>query len=115
MDRDHLLRHLAEMEAKSQVGGGEERIRKQHESGKWTARERIDALLDPGTFRELDAFVTRDQKFPGDGVITGHGRIDGRLVYVFAQDFTVFGGSLSAAHAEKICKVMDHAMRNGAP
>lgn len=115
MDRDHLLRHLADMEAKSQVGGGEDRIQKQHEAGKWTARERIDALLDPGTFRELDAFVTRDQKFPGDGVITGHGRIDGRLVYVFAQDFTVFGGSLSAAHAAKICKVMDHAVRNGAP
>ncbi len=123
MDRKELLDRLSELEASALAGGGEARVQKQHESGKWTARERIEALLDPGSFRELDAFVQhqcRDfgmekQRYLGDGVITGFGRIDGRLVYVFAQDFTVFGGSLSAAHAQKICKVMDHAMRNGAP
>ncbi|MCB9686780.1 MAG: acyl-CoA carboxylase subunit beta [Alphaproteobacteria bacterium] len=123
MERDELLARLAEMEEAALAGGGEARVRKQHEAGKWTARERIEGLLDAGTFMELDAFVLhqcRDfglekQRYPGDGVITGYGRIDGRLVYVFAQDFTVFGGSLSAAHAQKICKVMDHAMRNGAP
>ncbi len=123
MDRDSLLRRLAEMEARAALGGGEERVQRQHEAGKWTARERIDALVDPGTFRELDAFVMHQstdfgldaQRVPGDGVVVGHGRIDGRLVYVFAQDFTVLGGSLSAAHARKICKVMDHAMRTGAP
>jgi propionyl-CoA carboxylase beta chain len=123
MDREKLLRRLAEKEAGSLAGGGDERVRKQHDAGKWTARERIDALLDAGSFRELDAFVVHqstdfgldEQRFPGDGVVVGHGRIDGRLVYVFAQDFTVLGGSLSAAHARKICKVMDHAMRNGAP
>src|SRR5687768_7928810 len=123
MDRDKLLARLAEAEARALAGGGPERVDKQHEAGKWTARERIEALVDPGSFRELDAFVVhqcRDfgletQRFPGDGVVTGHGRIDGRLVYLFAQDFTVFGGSLSASHAAKICKVMDHALRNGAP
>src|SRR5207253_1696957 len=100
-----------------------ERINVQHEKGKLTARERLDALLDRGTFVELDRFVTHrsvdfglaDEKYLGDGVVTGYGRIDGRLVYVFAQDFTVFGGSLSEAHAEKICKVMDSALQNGAP
>ncbi|MCA9488851.1 MAG: methylmalonyl-CoA carboxyltransferase, partial [Myxococcales bacterium] len=123
MERDELLARLAEMEEAALAGGGEARVRKQHDAGKWTARERVEGLLDAGTFMELDAFVLhqcRDfglekQRYPGDGVITGYGRIDGRLVYVFAQDFTVFGGSLSAAHAQKICKVMDHAMRNGAP
>src|SRR5437762_10384010 len=88
-----------------------------------SARERVDLLLDPGSLVELDRFVTHratdfgldQQIFPGDGVVTGYGRIDGRLVYVFSQDFTVFGGSLSEAHAEKICKVMDLAVRNGAP
>ena len=123
MERDELLQRLAETEERARLGGGEERIAKQHAAGKWTARERVEALLDPGTFRELDAFVVHqsndfglgEKRIPGDGVVTGHGRIDGRLVYVFAQDFTVFGGSLSAAHASKICKVMDHAMRNGAP
>jgi propionyl-CoA carboxylase beta chain len=122
-DRDALLARLAEMEARAATAGGTARIERQHRAGKWTARERIEALLDPGSFRELDAFVMHQctdfglgsQKIPGDGVVTGHGRIDGRLVYVFAQDFTVFGGALSAAHAAKICKVMDHAMRNGAP
>jgi len=123
LEREKLLERLARMEAEARLGGGEDRIAAQHERGKWTARERVEALLDPGTFVELDPFVTHqcndfgldEQRFLGDGVVTGHGRIDGRLVYVFAQDFTVFGGSLSSAHAGKICKVMDHAMKAGAP
>jgi propionyl-CoA carboxylase beta chain len=123
MEREALLQRLARMEAEAALGGGQARIDRQHELGKLTARERIDALLDEGSFMEIGAFVTHDcanfgmekQKILGDGVVTGHGRIDGRLVYVFAQDFTVFGGSLSAAYAKKICKVMDLAMRNGAP
>src|SRR5436190_2185796 len=114
---------LQQKRAEALLGGGEERIKVQHEKGKLTARERLDALLDPGTFVELDRFVTHrsvdfglaDEKYLGDGVVTGYGRIDGRLVYVFSQDFTVFGGSLSEAHAEKICKVMDCALQNGAP
>ena len=105
------------------LGGGQERIDKQHKDGKLTARERIDLLLDPGTFVELDRFVTHrctdfgmeKKKFYGDGVVTGYGKIDGRLVYVFSQDFTVFGGALGMAFAEKICKVMDLAMKTGAP
>ena len=104
-------------------GGGEARIERQHSAGKLTARERIDLLLDPGTFVEIDALVThrcRDfgmekQQIPGDGVVCGYGTIDNRLIYVFAQDFTVFGGSLSETNARKICKVMDLAMENGAP
>ncbi|MBA2321449.1 MAG: methylmalonyl-CoA carboxyltransferase [Deltaproteobacteria bacterium] len=123
MERERLLQRLAEAEAGSLAGGGADKVAKQHEKGKLTARERIAALLDPGTFLEIDALVTHRsvefgldrQKFPGDGVIVGQGRIDGRLVYLFAQDFTVLGGSLSATHAAKICKVMDHAMRAGAP
>jgi len=107
----------------SRGGGGEERVAKQHEDGKLTARERIENLLDPGSFQELDALVTHRcsdfgmeaQRIPGDGVVTGHGRIDGRTVFVFAQDFTVFGGSLSETFAAKICKVMDLAMKVGAP
>ena len=99
------------------------RIERQHAWGKLTARERLDLLLDPGSFVELDAFVTHratefglaEQHVLGDGVVTGHGTIDGRLVFVFSQDFTVFGGSLSEAYAEKICKVMDLAMKVGAP
>src|SRR3989475_539307 len=114
---------LQQKRAESELGGGAERIQTQHDKGKMTARERLDALLDPGSFVELDRFVTHratdfglaDEKYLGDGVVTGHGRIDGRLVYVFSQDFTVFGGSLSEAHAEKICKIMDLAMKNGAP
>src|SRR6201997_474631 len=114
---------LQQKRAESELGGGAERIKAQHEKGKMTARERLDVLLDPGTFVELDRFVTHrstdfglaDQKYLGDGVVTGYGRIEGRLAYVFAQDFTVFGGSLSEAHAEKICKIMDLALRNGAP
>ncbi|MCC7196268.1 MAG: acyl-CoA carboxylase subunit beta [Gemmatimonadaceae bacterium] len=107
----------------SEAGGGPVRLKAQHDKGKLSARERLDALLDEGSFVELDRFVTHrssgfgldDQRPLGDGVVTGYGRIDGRLVYVFSQDFTVFGGSLSEAHAEKICKVMDLAVRNGAP
>lgn len=114
------LRHLR---AQSRLGGGEERIGAQHERGKLTARERIDLLLDKGTFREVDAFVvhrTHDfdldkQRYLGDSVVTGWGMIEGRLVYVFSQDFTVFGGSLGEVHAEKVCKIMDMAMKNGAP
>ena len=123
MDRKELLNRLTRMEEASRLGGGEARIARQHERGKWTARERIEALLDADSFVELDALVVhqcsdfglQEQKVLGDGVVTGFGKIDGRLVYVFAQDFTVFGGSLSAAHAAKVCKVMDLAMRNGAP
>jgi len=114
------LRHLR---SQSRLGGGEERIQAQHERGKLTARERIELLLDKGTFREVDAFVlhrTHDfdldkQRYLGDSVVTGWGMIDGRLVYVFSQDFTVFGGSLGEVHAEKVCKIMDMAMKNGAP
>jgi len=108
---------------KALEGGGKARIEKQHVAGKLTARERIDLLLDPGSFVEMDRFVThrcadfdmQDQKILGDGVVTGYGAIDGRKVFLFAQDFTVFGGSLSAAYASKICKVMDLAMKVGAP
>ncbi|MBI2390626.1 MAG: methylmalonyl-CoA carboxyltransferase [Deltaproteobacteria bacterium] len=105
------------------LGGGKERIKKQHDAGKLTARERIDLLLDPGSFVELDRFVLHrctdfgmeKDRVPGDGVVTGYGNVDGRKVFVFAQDFTVFGGSLGAAYAQKICKVMDLAMKVGAP
>jgi acetyl-CoA carboxylase carboxyltransferase component len=117
------LARLHEMREKAYLGGGERRIQQQHAKGKLTARERIDLLLDDGTFEEIDMFVTHrisdfgmgEQQVLGDGVVTGWGKIDGRLVYVFSQDFTVFGGSLSEAHAEKICKIMDMAMKNGAP
>ena len=117
------LNRLAEMRAESVMGGGQARIDRQHEVGKLTARERIDLLVDPASFVELDAFVKSrsaeagpDQPhYLGDGVVTGHGTIDGRLVFVFSQDFTVFGGSLSEAYAEKICKIMDLAMNVGAP
>src|SRR6266699_2466665 len=117
------LTELHALKEAAMLGGGKKRIEAQHKKGKITARERLDLLLDPGTFNELDMFVTHrstdfgldEQKIPGDGVVTGYGQIDGRLVYVFSQDFTVFGGSLSEAHSEKICKIMDHAMKNGAP
>src|SRR5688572_31742120 len=108
------------MRAESMLGGGPERIEQQHARGKLTARERLEILLDADSFVELDAFVTNrnpeiETAFLGDGVVTGHGTIDGRLVFVFSQDFTVFGGSLSEAYAEKICKVMDLAMKVGSP
>ncbi len=114
---------LEELHRRAELGGGQERIDKQHEAGKLTARERIELLLDPGTFVEVDKFVTHrctdfgmaGKKIPGDGVVTGYGNVDGRQIFVFAQDFTVFGGSLSGAYAQKICKIMDLAMRVGAP
>ncbi|MHC5028582.1 MAG: acyl-CoA carboxylase subunit beta [Planctomycetota bacterium] len=117
------LEQLRERYAEARLGGGEERVARQHDAGKLTARERVEALLDPGSFEELDALVkhrNRDfgmekKRIPGDGVVTGHGRIDGRPVFVFAQDFTVFGGSLSETFAAKICKVMEMAMKVGAP
>src|SRR6266567_4090836 len=117
------LDQLRERERRAEAGSGAARIEKQHAAGKMTARERIDFLLDERTFQEFDRLVehrSRDfgleeQIYPGDGVVTGHGLIDGRKVFVFAQDFTVFGGSLSETHAEKICKVMDLAMKVGAP
>jgi propionyl-CoA carboxylase beta chain len=118
-----VLARLEEMRAAARLGGGEKRVAAQHAKGKLTARERIDVLLDEGSFEEWDMFVEHrcndfgmaGQMVPGDGVVTGHGTINGRLVFVFSQDFTVFGGSLSEAHAEKICKVMDQAMKVGAP
>lgn len=125
LDATRLALHarIDEANERALAGGGKAAVAKQHERGKLTARERVDCLLDPGTFRELDRFVVHrcndfgmaDKRIPGDGVVTGYGRIDGRLVYVFAQDFTVFGGTLSGAYAKKICKVMDLAMKNGAP
>ncbi|HET7082296.1 MAG TPA: acyl-CoA carboxylase subunit beta [Candidatus Limnocylindria bacterium] len=117
------LANLRRLREEARLGGGEQRIAAQHDRNKLTARERVELLLDEGSFVELDAFVTHratdfgldDQRYLGDGVVTGHGRVDGRLVFIYAQDFTVFGGSLSEAHAEKICKVMDLAMSTGAP
>jgi propionyl-CoA carboxylase beta chain len=117
------LKELADRNAAAFSGGGSERIERQHASRKMTARERIEFLLDDGTFEEFDRFKKhrcldfgmQEQQYPGDGVVAGHGLIDGRTVFVFAQDFTVFGGSLSETNAEKICKVMDMAMKNGAP
>src|SRR5918996_435947 len=117
------LENLRERSKRAELGGGVARVEKQHEAGKMTARERIEFLLDEGSFEEFDKLVVHRSKdfgldkqlYPGDGVITGHGLIDGRRVFVFAQDFTVFGGSLSETHAEKICKVLDTAMRVGAP
>ncbi|NKB98495.1 MAG: methylmalonyl-CoA carboxyltransferase [Pseudomonadales bacterium] len=118
-----ILEKLKEKEEAALLGGGEHRIHQQHLKGKLTARERIDILLDEGSFEEWDKFVEHrstdfgmeEQKIPGDGVVTGYGTINGRLVFVYSQDFTVFGGALSEAHAEKICKVMDQAMKVGAP
>src|SRR4030088_705419 len=114
---------LERRRAESEQGGGEARLEAQHDKDKLSARERLDLLLDEGSFVELDRFVVHrshdfgleEQRIYGDGVVTGYGRIEGRLVYVFSQDFTVFGGSLSESFAEKICKVMDLAVRNGAP
>jgi len=123
MDSKKRLEKLVEMRAKARLAGGQKRIDKMHSQGKLTARERLDILLDEDSFEEFDMFKEHRctefgmsaNKIPGDGVITGHGTIDGRLVYVFAQDFTVLGGSLSETHAEKICKIMNMAAKNGAP
>ena len=120
---DHGVDQLGALERRAELGGGEERRRRQHEAGKLTARERIDLLFDAGTFQEVDKLVAHrcrdfgmeDQIVPGDGVVAGHGRVDGRPVYAFAQDFTVFGGSLSETNAAKIVKIMDLAMKMGAP
>ncbi len=119
----HIIRQLDAKRVQARLGGGQRRIDAQHARGKLTARERIDLLLDPGSFEEWDMFVEHrctefgmgESRVPGDGVVTGHGTINGRLVFVFCQDFTVFGGSLSMAHAEKICKIMDQAIKVGAP
>ena len=118
-----ILEELERRREAARQGGGQGRIDAQHAKGKLTARERVGVLLDEGSFEEWDVFVEHrcvdfdmaDKAVPGDGVVTGHGMINGRTVFVFSQDFTVLGGSLSEAHAGKICKVMDHAMRVGAP
>src|SRR5256885_4076327 len=115
--------HLADLERRAELGGGAERVKRQHAAGKLTARERIDLLFDPATFEEVDKLVTHrcrdfgmeDQIIPGDGVIAGHGSIDGRQVFAFAQDFTVFGGSVSETNAAKIVKIMDLAVKLGSP
>lgn len=117
------LEELEKLNQEAELGGGKKRIESQHKKGKLTARERLNLLLDEGTFQEVGKFVRHretafgldKEHYLGDGVVTGYGKIEGRLVYVFSQDFTVFGGSLSEAHAEKICKIMDMAMKNGAP
>jgi len=122
-DLESKIQQLEKLRQQAMLGGGQKRIERQHAKGKLTARERINLLLDEGSFREIDTFVTHratgfgieDKKFLGDSVVTGWGTIDGRLVYVFSQDFTVFGGSLSEVHAEKVVKIMDLAMKNGAP
>jgi len=123
MTIDPQVEHLRKLREEAKLGGGLERIEAQHKRGRLTARERLDLLLDRGSFRELDAFVTHrthdfgldDKKFLSDSVVTGWGTIDGRLVYVFSQDFTVFGGSLGEVHSEKICKILDMATKTGAP
>ena len=123
MSNNHRIGLLNERKASSRLGGGRERIEAQHKKGRLTARERLDLLLDKGSFREVDSFVVHrtgdfgldHQKFPSDSVVTGWGTVEGRLVYVFSQDFTVLGGSLGEVHAEKICKIMDMAMKSGAP
>src|SRR3989339_638462 len=123
MANQDKVKELIEKRVQARLGGGEKRIEAQHEKGKLTARERIELLLDESSFEEFDMFVTHrctnfgmeNNKIMGDGIVTGHGTIDGRVVYVFAQDFTVFGGSLSETFANKICKVMDMAMKTGAP
>ena len=120
---EEKIKQLLDLRAKARLGGGEKGIEKQHSKGKLTARERIDLLLDEGSFEEFDMFVTHrctnfgmeKKEILTDGVVTGYGTIDGRLVYVFSQDFTAYGGSLSETFAKKICKVMDQAMKVGAP
>ncbi|MEI7848375.1 MAG: acyl-CoA carboxylase subunit beta [Chloroflexota bacterium] len=122
-EEDPRILELRAMRSKAREGGGADRIKKQHAKGKLTARERIEMLLDPGTFNELEPFITSHsddmtlvtEKFLGDGVLTGYGLIDGRIVYIYAQDFTIFGGTLSEMQSHKICRVMDLSLRNGAP
>src|SRR6059036_3576596 len=117
------IEQLIQMNRAAELGGGKQRLERQKAEGKLTARERVELLLDKDTFEEVDKFVThrcldfgmQEQQYPGDGVVAGYGRVDGRLVYLFAQDFTVFGGSLSETNAQKICKIMDLAMKLGAP
>ena len=123
MGNEARTRELRSRKKKAMLGGGAERIQKIHESGRLTARESVGLLLDRGTFQELGVFVTHrchdfgmyQKRITGDGVVAGYGRISGRLTYVFAQDFTVFGGTLSEANAKKICNIMDLALMNGAP
>ena len=123
MTQQEKIQELLELREKARKGGGEKRIEAQHNKGKLTARERISILLDEGSFEEFDMFVSHrcidfgldKEHYLSDGVVTGYGTIDGRIVYVFSQDFTVFGGSLSEMFAAKICKVMDQAMKVGAP
>ena len=123
MSLQEKIQELTELRNQAMLGGGEKRIKAQHRKGKLTARERIDLLLDEGSFEEFDMFVSHrcivfgleEQSYLSDGVVTGYGTIDGRLVYVFSQDFTVFGGSLSEMFAQKICKVMDKAILVGSP
>jgi acetyl-CoA carboxylase carboxyltransferase component len=113
---DKAIEHLRALEARSRLGGGPDRIQRQHAKGKYTARERLEILLDPGTFQEIDAFSLSDpDAVPGDSVITGWGEVEGRSIYVYAQDFTVLGGSVGAVHGRKVCKVMDLAMASGMP
>ena len=123
MTLEERLKELEKRNREAELGGGEARIERQHKAGKLTARERIDLLMDKGSFEEIDRFVVHrsdnfdmgSTKIVGDGIVTGFGKIDGRLVYIFAQDFTVFGGSLSEMYAKKVCKIMDMAMKVGAP
>jgi acetyl-CoA carboxylase carboxyltransferase component len=123
LELEEKLKKLKEMRESAKLGGGQKRIESQHKKGKLTARERLDLLLDDGSFEEFDMFVTHrttdfgleKEKYHGDGVVTGYGTINGRLVFVFSQDFTIFGGTLSEAFAEKVCKIMDMAMKVGAP
>ena len=123
MNLEDKFKFLKQKKEEAKLGGGQKRIEEQHQKGKLTARERLEILLDENSFEEFDTFVTHRStefgldklKYPGDGVVTGHGKVNGRQVFVFSQDFTVFGGSLSDAHAEKICKIMDMAMKVGAP
>ena len=121
--QDPRIEQLRALREKAHLGGGQERIDTQHAKGKLTARERLELLLDPGTFNELEPFITHqgdemgiaNEKYLGDGVVTGYGQINGRTMYIYAQDFTIYGGTLSEMQAHKICRVMDLAMRNGVP
>jgi len=120
---DPRLERLAALRQRAQEGGGAERVARQHARGKLTARERLALLLDEGSLNELEPFVSSRgdeldpsaKRYPGDGVVTGYGRVDGRTIYVYAQDFTIYGGTLAEMHAHKICRVMDLALRNGTP